>query len=292
MRTDWKTLPREEFDDLIKKHPAKKIAEMFGVTFGAVYYRIRTYGMPLRGHKDPRKPTGPSRSFQPPKAELKRLLKQMSMRDIAAHYGVGETVVFTRVKQYGLKGPTRSERLSVYAKNRPASHNQKIGETLSTRTGPLASNWRGGVTDELKRERQTRKYMQWKMSVIKRDGFKCVRCGVEQGYVCECCGSRILLHAHHIKSFSEHPELRYDMSNGLSLCGICHWQEHNGKQGELLETPKSPRRHNVAGNGKRDGEKARGIGQSAAKPLRNERKVQRLGKVGQTGQNSHERPAR
>lgn len=283
MRKDWKTLPREEFDELIKKYPAKKIAEMFGVTFGAVYYRIRTYGMPLRGHKDPRRPTGPSRSFQPPKAELKRLLKQMSMRDIATHYGVGETVVFMRVKQYGLEGPSRSERLSTYAKNRPDSHNQKIAETLSTRTGSLSVGWKGGLTEERKLARGTQKYAKWKMSVIKRDGFKCVRCGVEQGYVCECCGSRILLHAHHIKSFSEHPELRYEVSNGISLCGICHWQEHNGKQGELLETPESLRRHNVAGNGKRDGQKSRGIGQSAAKTPRNGRKVQRLGKVSQNG---------
>jgi transposase len=281
LRTDWKTLPRDEFNDLVNKHPAKKIAEMFGVTFGAVYYRIRTYGMPLRGHKDPRAPS--SRKFQPPKKELAGLLKRMSMKKIAEHYGVGETVVFMRCKQYGLEGPSRSERLSVYAKNRPASHNQKIGETLSTRTGPLAANWRGGVTEERKLARGTQKYMKWKLAVITRDGFKCVRCGVEQGHVCECCGSRILLHAHHLKSFSEFPDLRYDVDNGIALCGICHWKEHNGKQGELLETPKSPRRHNVAGNGKRDGQKSRGIGQSAAKPTRNGRKVQRLGKVGQNG---------
>lgn len=281
MRTDWKTLSREEFEALVEKVPALKIAEMFGVTFGAVYYRIRTYGMTLRGHRDPRAPS--SRKFQPPKKELKDLLKRMSMKKIAEHYGVGETVVFMRVKEYGLEGPSRSERLSVYAKNRPASHNQKVAAALSLRTGPLAANWRGGLTEERKLARGTQKYMKWKLAVIKRDGFKCVRCGVEQGYVCECCGSRILLHAHHIKPFSEHPELRYDVDNGVALCGICHWKEHNGKQGEMLETPDSPRRHNVAGNGKRDGQKVRGIGQSAAKPLRNERKVQRLGKVGQNG---------
>lgn len=292
MRKDWKTLPREEFDELIKKYPAKKIAEMFGVTFGAVYYRIRTYGMSLRGHKDPRRPTGPSRSFQPPKKELENLLQQMSMRDIAKHYGVSETVVFTRVKQYGLEGPSRSERLKVYAKNRPPSHNQKIADSLTLLTGPLAAGWKGGITEERKLARGTKKYMQWKLSVIKRDGFKCVRCGVEQGHVCECCGSRILLHAHHIKSFAENHELRYDVNNGISLCSICHWKEHNGKQGELLETPESPLRHNVAGNGKREGQKSRGIGQSAAKRPRNGSKVQRLGKVDQTGRNAHERPAR
>jgi len=35
--------------------------------------------------------------------------------------------------------------------------------------------------------------------------------------------------------------------------------------GEMLETPKSPKHHNAAGNGKRDGLKRIGIGQSAAK---------------------------
>jgi hypothetical protein len=48
---------------------------------------------------------------------------------------------------------------------------------------------------------------------------------------CKKCGSVYDLHAHHIKSYKEHPELRYDVNNGITLCGVCHRLEHklNGR---------------------------------------------------------------
>jgi len=45
----------------------------------------------------------------------------------------------------------------------------------------------------------------------------------------------------------------------------------------------------VTGDGERECLKIHWIGQSAAKPHRNMRKVQRLGKVTQDGRNAHER---
>jgi 5-methylcytosine-specific restriction endonuclease McrA len=46
---------------------------------------------------------------------------------------------------------------------------------------------------------------------------------------CTECGSVYDLHAHHIKSFSEHEELRYDVNNGITLCGPCHRKHHSEK---------------------------------------------------------------
>lgn len=48
---------------------------------------------------------------------------------------------------------------------------------------------------------------------------------------CTECGSVYDLHAHHIKQYKDHPELRHDVNNGITLCGNCHrkWHSENGR---------------------------------------------------------------
>lgn len=67
------------------------------------------------------------------------------------------------------------------------------------------------------RRRQPRgKAASWARAVLSRDKGICQHCGA----------SDIDLHAHHIKFFSTHPELRWDVDNGLTLCHRCHWAVH------------------------------------------------------------------
>ena len=229
---DWKRVDRDKMQQLVQQYPGTAIASMYGVTSGSVYYRMRTYGIQRGDHV-----RGPKKSFDPPKEELERAISEMSMSKVAEKYGVSETVVFTRLKQLGVEGPSRSERLKRHV--RTPEHNAKIADALTKRTGELASNWRGGISARDKLARSNRQYSAWKISVLTRDGFKCIECGVEQGRICQCCSAKTLLHAHHVAPFSKAPELRYEVSNGVSLCGQCHWKSHHGKPGELLETPES-----------------------------------------------------
>jgi hypothetical protein len=48
---------------------------------------------------------------------------------------------------------------------------------------------------------------------------------------CTQCSSVFDLHAHHIKQYKSHPELRNDVNNGITLCGNCHrkWHFENGR---------------------------------------------------------------
>lgn len=66
----------------------------------------------------------------------------------------------------------------------------------------------------------------WSIAVRKRDGA-CRRCGTTKGLV-----------AHHIKPWAKHPELRYDVANGETLCRSCHRKEHPELPAHLFE-PKS-----------------------------------------------------
>lgn len=79
-------------------------------------------------------------------------------------------------------------------------------------SGPKCHLWRGGVTTEHERIRKSVEYKAWRRAVFERDGFRCVGCGAVGGR----------LNADHIKSFARFPALRFDVSNGRTLCVPCH----------------------------------------------------------------------
>ena len=57
------------------------------------------------------------------------------------------------------------------------------------------------------------------MAVFTRDNFTCQFCGIRGVYIT----------AHHIKSWKNYPELRYDINNGVALCEECHKLTDNYK---------------------------------------------------------------
>ena len=80
--------------------------------------------------------------------------------------------------------------------------------------GPKSHFWKGGLSKENYRLRRTARYQKWRKAVFERDDYTCQKCharGVE-------------LHPHHIKSWEKYPELRFEISNGKTLCIPCHKQ--------------------------------------------------------------------
>lgn len=74
--------------------------------------------------------------------------------------------------------------------------------------GENAPNWRGGAKDK----RLSIEYRAWRKAVLKRDDYTCQQC--------DTLGGKLV--SHHINSFTRHPELRFDVDNGATLCRECH----------------------------------------------------------------------
>lgn len=76
-----------------------------------------------------------------------------------------------------------------------------------------------GRSEHNKVERRSYKHKKWSDD-IKRDKTNC-----------DCCGiyfsKDIVAHAHHLNSWGAYPEQRLDISNGITLCEICHVDFHS-----------------------------------------------------------------
>lgn len=75
--------------------------------------------------------------------------------------------------------------------------------------------WKGGITLENVMLRTTDTYRNLRKFVLKRDYFRCC-----------ICHSTKKLNMHHIRNFSDFPELRFDEKNNITLCKACHDEFH------------------------------------------------------------------
>ena len=94
---------------------------------------------------------------------------------------------------------------------------EEVRKRAKTISGANSHFWKGGLTNKNKQIRNSYEYTLWRTSVFERDDFTCVICNVRGGR----------LQADHIKSFAYHPELRFDINNGRTLCIECHKETDN-----------------------------------------------------------------
>ena len=91
--------------------------------------------------------------------------------------------------------------------------NYSLYEEMSKqRRGSRHWLWKGGITSDRERVYSSREYKIWRQNVFERDCYTCQGCGSVGGH----------LRAHHNFRFSDYPELRFDISNGITLCKKCH----------------------------------------------------------------------
>lgn len=77
-------------------------------------------------------------------------------------------------------------------------------------------NWKGGITPQNQKERNSSQYRRWREAVFARDDYTCQKCGQRGGN----------LNAHHISAWAKDKGRRFDVSNGITLCSKCHKAIH------------------------------------------------------------------
>lgn len=102
------------------------------------------------------------------------------------------------------------------ALGRKNSLETRIKKSINNK-GSKSHFWKGGVTKENLKIRQSLEYSEWRKSVFERDCYACVFCGNKSSK-----GNKVILNADHIKPFAYFPELRLEVSNGRTLCESCH----------------------------------------------------------------------
>lgn len=78
----------------------------------------------------------------------------------------------------------------------------------NTTKGKDNPNWKGGIGSVNQIERRSKEFKDWRLSVFARDKYTCLDCGKIGG----------TLHAHHILPFAKYKELRFEITNGKTLC--------------------------------------------------------------------------
>lgn len=86
--------------------------------------------------------------------------------------------------------------------------------------------WKGGLSKQTEKGYFSFEYRQWRMKCLERDNWTCQFCGIK----CHIgLGKTIYLTVHHIKSWKNYPELRFEIDNGITLCEKCHSLTDNYK---------------------------------------------------------------
>jgi transposase len=200
---------------------------------------LKKHGIQRRSYRDAQRATVPTAE------ELRELYvnQGMSIDAIWHVLGSSESSISRLLDEYGIpkranttkfagwnKGKSitieQRQSLSEQAKQRIGEKSPRYGVRLNEETRNRIANslkgrfrgaqnpfWKGGSEDRRNLWHSRFEYKEWRKSVFARDD-----------YTCQMCGKRSNgdIQAHHILPWRIHPETRFDVANGITLCVACH----------------------------------------------------------------------
>ena len=187
----------------------RAIGAAVGIPFRTVSRYLKNSGIQMRAPGEPHDPRLDDAE------QLKALYHSgLSSTQIAEIYGVSSRTAYVWLVRSGVEmRPVGAEK--GHNRNSEEARRKLSAARIGKHCGPDHYNWKGGIVRvDLDRNRYPSK--RWSRLVKERDGYRCRECGCADG----------VLHSHHIKRWMDHPELRYDVDNGITLCEPCHQKAH------------------------------------------------------------------
>jgi hypothetical protein len=190
---------------LVKMWSIERIAERFGCSGPTVATRLRRANVSIRACNDTKRGAVSPLRAKPAVSDIAIVMAyktrpHLSIKELARLGGTCTSAITRILDTHGVPHKTLS---------------QVIGDT---RNGPANPNWRDDLTDEERlNRRDNAKQVAWRNEVFKRDRFTCQSCKDADG------GN---LNGHHIESYNANRTLRWEVSNGITLCETCHLAFH------------------------------------------------------------------
>lgn len=116
-----------------------------------------------------------------------------------------------------LRGRKLSKEQIERMKKRPPASKETRKKIGDAHRGEKCNWWKGGISSESEKRRKSIQFRLWREAIFARDNWTCQKCS-QRGN-----GE---LHPHHIQNFSQYPELRFAIDNGITLCEKCHREFH------------------------------------------------------------------
>lgn len=97
---------------------------------------------------------------------------------------------------------------------------------INSKRGKAHHNYNNDLSDSERESRQinTKELKEWRKQVYKKDGYTCQKCGYNRRD--GITKKRRLFHAHHIESWDNNLEKRYNIDNGITFCSDCRMEFH------------------------------------------------------------------
>lgn len=200
---------RLEFLYIEKKNSPEKIAELYNVSGRTIRNWLNEYGIPRLGPSHLRK--GKSAVWnvgivRTPEERKKN--SQAHLGKVPGNYGTGRVTFACEVCGKDVFDKP-------YRKKRTCSKECK-DKLLHIQRGTGHWNFKGGDAGFRQRMRNWSQYREWRTAVLKRADYTCAKCKQRGGR----------LTSHHLSTWNNHPESRFDPLNGACACWKCHWAFH------------------------------------------------------------------